>query len=222
MSSPCTQRLDKPFMKIGNKEIVYYSLKAFEKSPLISEVIIVSKVKNITKFKKLIERERFKKIKVIVEGGRTRSLSVRNGLCYVSEDVDLVLVHDCARPFLSEELIKKTVSAAKKHRASLAAVLVKPTIKKTNSKGSFVEATIDRKFLWEAQTPQVFKKELLVKGYDEGRGKKAHFTDDASVVEAIGVKVKIVKSSYTNIKITTPDDLVVADAILKKVIGSRL
>ncbi|NQT95241.1 MAG: 2-C-methyl-D-erythritol 4-phosphate cytidylyltransferase [Candidatus Omnitrophica bacterium] len=215
--SRLSSKVDKPFVKLCEKEIILYCLRSLEDSPLISEVIIASRPKNIPKLKKLVKREGIKKIKAIVKGEKTRALSVRNGLDNVSADTRFVIIHDCARPFLTQGLIKETLKAAKAYGASLAAVAVKPTIKESGTGVSFVKRTIDRRLLWEAQTPQAFKKELLVKAYKRFKGSCAGFTDDTSLVEKMGQRVKIVKGSYNNIKITTPEDLLIAEAILKRV-----
>jgi len=207
---------EKPFIKLSNRELIAYSLKVLDESPVIDEIVIATKQKNIQRLERLTKKEQFEKIRSIVEGGKTRAASVYNGLCSVSEDVDLVVIHDCARPFINKDIIKKTVSEAKRHGAALAAVLVKPTIKRSDKDNKFVKETIDRKALWEAQTPQAFKKETLLKGYAKIKTSKANFTDDVSIVEAIGQRAKIVPSSYSNIKITTEDDLSIAEAIIKK------
>lgn len=210
-------KVDKPFIKIGKFSIIFYVLKALEDSSLISEIIIAARPENIPRFKRLIRKESFTKIKGVVKGGRSRSRSVFNGLSRVSPDVDFVLVHDVARPFITQDLIRRTVNAAKRYGASAACVLVKPTIKEQDPKKPLVKNTLDRRLLWEAQTPQAFRKDFLLGAYQKLGKRAGVFTDDASLVEKIGKKVKIVKGSYDNIKITTPEDLYVAEAIVKRI-----
>ncbi|NQT90914.1 MAG: 2-C-methyl-D-erythritol 4-phosphate cytidylyltransferase [Candidatus Omnitrophica bacterium] len=209
-------KTDKPFIKVAGKEMILYALKALEDSSAISEVIIAASPKNIERTKALLRRKRFGKITHVVKGGKRRSESVSNCLSKVSQDTDLIFIHDAARPFLNEPLIRSTIKAAARHGASVASVLVKPTIKQAGPKGEFVAKTLDRRSLWEAQTPQVFKKDLLLKAYRKAGKALKDFTDDASIVEAYGGKVRIVAGSYNNIKITTPEDLVIAEAMFKR------
>lgn len=209
------QGIDKPFIEIRQKEIIAYALEALEKSAFIYEVILASSIKNINLFKKLIEKNSFKKIKCVVKGGAARSVSVFNSLSKISEECDFVLIHDAVRPFLSERLINSVVIGALDTGAAISAVPVKPTIKKVVSESLLVQSTLDRNVLWEAQTPQVFKKDILLAAFKK-IGKKTDFTDEAGLVEAIGGKVKVIYGDYLNIKITTPEDLVIAEAIVDK------
>lgn len=208
-------RIDKPFIKIGKFPIISYVLKALQSSSSISEIIIAARTKNIARIKRLIRQNHFTKIKEIVKGGPTRSESVFNGLSKVSAEADFILVHDVARPFITPDLIRRTVDAAKRYGASVACVLAKSTIKESDSQALLVKNTLNRRLLWEAQTPQVFRKELLFAAYRKLGKKAIGVTDDTSLIEKIGKKVRIVRGSYNNIKITTPEDLHVAEAILK-------
>lgn len=212
-------KADKPFIKIGGLPIISYVLKALQNSPLISEIIIAVRAKDIPRIKRLIKKRGFTKIRAVVKGGRTRSASVFNGLSRLSPDIDFVLIHDAARPFITQDLIRKTLRAAKRYGASVACVLVKPTIKEADNKRLLVRNTLKRRLLWEAQTPQAFRKDLLLGAYKKAGKAAAVFTDDASLVEKVHKKVKIVKGSYNNIKITTPEDLVIAEAIAKRLKG---
>ncbi|MFH1867857.1 MAG: 2-C-methyl-D-erythritol 4-phosphate cytidylyltransferase, partial [Candidatus Omnitrophota bacterium] len=208
-------KIDKPFMRLRKHEIIYYSLRVLEDSPVVSEIIIAVKDENMPRVKKLIKRECFKKVKNIVRGGRKRAQSVFNALLSVSEDADFVLIHDAARPFITQKIIRDTVNAAKRYGASLSAVNVLPTVKEAGIKGGFVKKTLDRRFLWQAQTPQVIKKDILLSAYKRIGKSFNNFTDEVSLVEAIGGSVKIVKGSYGNIKITKPEDIAIAEALLK-------
>jgi 2-C-methyl-D-erythritol 4-phosphate cytidylyltransferase len=208
-------KIDKLFIKVGGRELIFYALKTLQDCRLISEIIITSSKKNIPAFKEIAKRYHFKKVKEVVEGGRERSESVFNGILKVSDSADTILVHDGARPFVTKELIKKTIDAAKRCGASLSAIPAKPTIKEAKSNSSFVKKTLDRRLLWEAQTPQVFRKDILSEAYRRSAKKLCNFTDDASLVEKINKPVKLVKGDYNNIKITTPDDLITAEAIIK-------
>lgn len=207
--------IDKPFIKLCKKEIICYALKILEDSPVISEIIVAAKGKNISRMKRLIRREGFKKVKDVTAGGKKRSRSVFNALSKVSPDVDYVLVHDSARPFITPELIRETVKAAKRYGVSLSAVKISPTVKEAGIKEGLVKRTLDRRFLWEAQTPQVIKRDILIAAYKKIGKDSGSFTDEASLAEKAGRAVKIVKGNYSNIKITRPQDLVIAEAMLK-------
>ena len=202
----------KALLAICDIPIFVYSLKAFENSTLIDSVLIVAQEKFIDQFNEIIDQYRIKKVKKIVVGGDTRFESVNNGLQKIDDDTDIVLVHDGARPLITADLVDRAIELTKEHNAVIVAVEVKPTIKRVGD-DLFVEETLNRKELWEVQTPQVFKKEILVKAHKQKISDTP--TDDASLVERIGVKVKILKGDYKNIKVTTKEDIIVAEAFLK-------
>jgi 2-C-methyl-D-erythritol 4-phosphate cytidylyltransferase len=156
--------------------------------------------------------ERAKNLGVtVVEGGEERGDSVKHGLKAVSPDMDLVIVHDGARPLITPDIIEKAIGEAQEYGAVVVGVPVKDTVKKVESRTLIVERSLDRDELWQAQTPQIFKYEIITRAY----AKKITATDDAKLVEDLGIKVKMVMGSYENIKITTPEDLIVAEAILR-------
>jgi 2-C-methyl-D-erythritol 4-phosphate cytidylyltransferase len=165
-------------------------------------------------FKKIVKDGRFKKVNVVIPGGETRSDSVSYGLGAVDKDTHVVMVHDAARPLVTEKMIRDSVTAMDTHKAVIVAVPVKATIKKADPKNLFVTETLLRNTLWEVQTPQSFRRSLL------DRAHKAMLccepTDDAMLVEKMGVKVKIVPGDYKNIKITTAEDLALAEILLRK------
>ncbi len=200
----------KPLVKIGKFPAIIYSLGSLSRHADVDEIIIVINAGNQKAITKAVVRYSFKKIKAFVLGGQRRQDSVYNGLKEVSAHADWVLIHDSARPFIDQESIAGVIAAAKKTGAAILGVPVKATIKSIKSKG-MVDRTLDRSNLWEIQTPQVFKKELILKAYK--KYSKRNVTDDASLVEKLGKKVKIVPGSYENIKITTKEDLLFAQAI---------
>jgi 2-C-methyl-D-erythritol 4-phosphate cytidylyltransferase len=153
-----------------------------------------------------------KKVKAVVVGGDTRTRSVRNGLLALGVDADVVMVHDGVRPLVTPEIIAAGIGAVKAAGAAIAAVPVKPTIKVIDPKTRTVAETLDRELLWEVQTPQIFDRKVLEKAYAQDRDGA---TDDATLVERSGVKVSVFMGSYANVKVTTPEDLVVARALLK-------
>lgn len=222
----------KVFANLNKRPLLSYALWTLQSSPFVNDIVLVVQKPLIKSAARLVRRYNITKVKHIIKGGRMRSESVRNGLRYVGRDTSLVLVHDGVRPFASNEVIKKTVAVALKSGAAVSAVPVKATIK-VSKRGSFVNYTPERKNLWEAQTPQVFKKSLLESAYKKADGNKfftplelsktqnkkskslTGFTDDAVLVESIGAKVKIVKGDYSNIKITTVEDIKIAEALLR-------
>ncbi|MDD3375656.1 MAG: 2-C-methyl-D-erythritol 4-phosphate cytidylyltransferase [Candidatus Omnitrophica bacterium] len=203
----------KPLIVLDGKPIFIHCLEAFEACSLIHSIIVVVSSESIEDFKVAIKENGLKKVKAIVPGGSERCDSVQNGLKQVDDDADVVLVHDGARPFVSVDLIERCIKALKENEAAIAAVAVKPTIKLVDAERMIIEKTLDRTKLWDAQTPQAFKKDIIVKAYSHMLQENP--TDDSSLVERMGVKVKIVEGSYDNIKITTPEDLKLAEILVK-------
>jgi len=209
----------KPLFRIGAKPILIYSLLGLSRHPDIKDIIVVANSLNQKKIIAEIKKYRISKIKDVVLGGLRRQDSVVKGLAAIDNHTDFILIHDAARPFIDTKIISLVIKAAKKYGAAVSGVPVRPTIKQAkkinNNTGAvaFVERTLDRKNLWEIQTPQVFKKSLIIEAYKKfGR---LNVTDDASLVEKLKKKVSIVFGSYLNIKITAAEDTVVASEILK-------
>ncbi len=200
----------KAFVVLGKEPILAHTLKAVEASNTIREVVIVVHQSDIPRARLLVKKGKFAKVKDIVAGGKRRMDSVRNGLAALSEDTDFVIVHDGCRPFVDNKMINSVVDAADTFGAAITALPVKPTIKQVE-KGNFVAATLDRSTLVEVQTPQAFRKDILLRAYDKAFSAETveaeEATDDAVLVERMGVKVKVVDGSSDNIKITTPEDL---------------
>ncbi len=214
----------KQYMLLDGKPILWYALNAFEKSDYIHQVILVVGAGEIEFCKKeIVNRFEFTKVNKIVEGGAERYLSVWEGLkCLKSEEGNYVFVHDGARPFVTEEIIKDAYEAVKEHSACVVGMPVKDTIKVANEDG-FAVQTPNRRTLWAVQTPQVFEEVLIYSAYkelvrrlNELQEKGIEITDDAMVVETMtSRKVKLIKGSYENIKITTPEDILIAQSFLK-------
>lgn len=202
-------RTPKPLLKINSHSVIIYCLNTLSRHPYVKDIILVVNAKNLKEIIAKIGQYRIPKISGVVLGGRARQDSVRQGLKVMDRRTDLILIHDGVRPFIDPDTISSLIKEAERYGAAISGVPVKATIKKI--KNVFVEKTLDRDNLWEIQTPQVFKKELILKAYD--RFGNQPVTDDASLVEKLGAKVKIVKGSYFNIKITTPEDLILAEAI---------
>lgn len=203
----------KQFMEIKGKPILWYSLFQFQKSP-VNEVILVTGEEDIEYCKKeIVEKYGFTKVTQIVPGGKERYNSVYNGLQKVTGDI--VLVHDGARPMITGKTIEDTIAAVKEYHACVVGVPVKDTIKKVSERK--VVETPDRTSLWITQTPQGFFTEMLKQSYEKMmREEGVAVTDDAMVVEQYGKQsVYFVEGDYKNIKVTTPEDIVIAEAFLQ-------
>lgn len=203
----------KPMVELLGKPICAHTLEAFERCPQIDSVIVVGHGGQLERLREIVERYRFQKVTKIVAGGEQRHESVANGIAALDRDTQIVVVHDGARPLVSRRLIEEAVKLCGTWDAVVAAVPVKQTVKQVNRRSLCVEQTLDRNGLWEAQTPQVFKKDILMKAHAQNT--QDNPTDDAVMVERLGVKVKIIEGDYTNIKITTREDLIVAEGFLK-------
>jgi 2-C-methyl-D-erythritol 4-phosphate cytidylyltransferase len=208
-------RIQKPYIKLIGKPILARTLIKLSKNKRVKEIILaVAKEKITYAGKKIIDRYNIKNVK-LVAGGRERRDSVYNALKAVSAGIDYILIHDGIRPFITDKLIEALLKAASKCGAAIAGVPVKSTLKIVGKKG-FIEDTPSREMYWEAQTPQVFKRDLIEKAYKIARQKNIKATDDSMLVEKIGIRPKIVMGSYSNIKITTKEDLELAKILLKE------
>ncbi len=201
----------KQFIEIGGKPMLERVLSIFERTKIIDEMILVINQEDVERAKKF----KFAKLKQVVAGGEERQDSVYNGLQVLPEDTEMVAIHDGARPFVTSDIIEKAVKEAEKEGAVVVGVPVKDTIKSVRSGELRVANTLNRKELWAAQTPQVFKKEIILRAYGEGVSKH-QVTDDAMLVEKLGIAPKMVMGSYQNIKITNSEDLKIAEGILGK------
>lgn len=207
--------IKKQFIKLRDKEVLAYTIEAFNKLEEISEIIVVTGEEDIEKVEKeIIQAYRLNKVSKVVAGGKERQDSVHNGLMAVADEMEYVMIHDGARPFISEEVLRRAIDKTIECKATIVAVPVKDTIKMINPETQIVETTPSREMLWSVQTPQSFDKELLKAAYKEANEKGLQVTDDSMIVEAYGKQVAVVLGEYTNIKITTPEDLVVGESIL--------
>jgi 2-C-methyl-D-erythritol 4-phosphate cytidylyltransferase len=206
----------KQFLPLGDKPMLAHTLLAFQRASGIDEIIpILSEEDMESCLRDVIEQYHITKVKTLVVGGRERQDSVANGLKKVEKDASIVLVHDGVRPFVTQEMIKESVEFAKKGECVAVGVPLKDTIKEVDDKG-IVRSTLERSRLWAIQTPQTFPVKILRRAYEESYRNKTCGTDDATLVERTGGKVRVIMGSYENIKITTPEDLLVAEEILKR------
>jgi len=204
----------KQYLTIGDRPILIETLIVFNASPYIDEIILVSPPDDLPLIKKMLKGYSLNKVSKIVEGGKERQDSISNGLDALDPSSSIVLVHDGVRPFISDEIIKELIDTVNQYGAAIVAVPVKDTVKKIWD-AAIIE-TVPRENLWLAQTPQAFRAKIIIDAYANAEEKGLMGTDDASLVEAMGLDVKIVMGSYENIKITTPEDLVFAEAIKKE------
>ena len=209
-------KVQKQFLEIGQKPIVYYSLHCFQESPRIQEIILVTSKEMIPYCEKeIVEKYGFGKVTRIVEGGKERYDSVYAGL-KACKDTDFVFIHDGARPFITVEMVERGYQAVVKTGACVLGMPSKDTVKLADEEG-YIKETPDRKIVWNIQTPQIFSYDLIRGAYESIRKKDmTGVTDDAMVVEQeTGTKILLVEGSYQNIKITTPEDLAIAEAFLR-------
>ena len=202
----------KPLVMLNGKPLLAYSMEVFDKFPLIDGIIIVTHEYHVLDVEDVVRHYNFKKVQRVIIGGETRSASVYKGMEEAGEKADILVIHDGARPLIKPRTVQLAVEQCKLHGAAVVGVRVKPTIKKVDPLNLFVRETLNRAELWEVQTPQVFKREILWKAYAQKWAEDT--TDDASLVERLGVPVKVVEGDYDNIKITTNEDLVLAEAFL--------
>lgn len=207
--------INKQFIKLDGKEIIAYTIEKFYKSEDIDDIVIVIKENEEKYFiENIINKYGFDNIK-LAYGGKERQDSVFNGIKKLNSNCEIVLIHDGARPFVNEDIIKNSIEEAKENNAVVVGVPVKDTIKVVDSDGNIVD-TPNRSLLWSVQTPQSFKYEIITKAYEYAYSNDYYGTDDAMLVEHIGYNVKMIEGSYDNIKITTEEDLHFGIQILNK------
>jgi len=212
-------KIPKPLIKINSRPLIIYSLDMLSRHPNIKDIVVVANRNNLQDIRNKIRHYRINKIKDIVLGGRLRQDSVFKGLKATDTRADMVLIHDGGRPFIDKAMVSSIIRAAEVTGAAIVGVPVKATIKEVYSSQLTVHSpfavrkTLNRANLWEIQTPQVFKRGLILKAYKKFA--KVRVTDDAMLIEKLGVKVSLVLGNYRNIKVTTPEDLILAEAIAK-------
>lgn len=208
-------KVHKQYLIIQNRPVLYYSLKAFEDSAVDEIVLVVGKGEEEFCRKEIVDKYGISKVKAIVEGGKERYHSVFEGLKQTS-DADYVLIHDGARPFVNQKIIRRCMLEVPEYQACVVGMPVKDTIKIADE-GGYAKQTPDRKNVWMIQTPQTFSYALIYEAYEEMlKTEDAAITDDAMVLERTkGKKSKLIEGSYRNIKITTPEDLLIANVYLQ-------
>lgn len=208
-------RTPKQFRLLRGVPILQYAFGVFASLRQVDEIVIACPVADIRRTGRLLALAGCNKILSIVPGGKERQDSVRNGLCAFMSRPDIVLVHDAVRPFVDARIVNAVIESASKHGAAVVGVKVQDTIKVEGKKG-FYSKTMDRSKLWAVQTPQAFSYDILMRAHKRARSSGYLGTDEASLVERLGVPVRIVEGDPMNMKITTPNDLRLAEMWLKE------
>ena len=203
---------NKIFLTVEDKPILAYTLDVFESAKCIDNIILVHREADKKLCEEVIREFGYKKVIAVIQGGSTRQESVRNGLSAVPASSDIVLIHDAARPLVTEEMLAHSIEVAKKHGAAAVGVSPVDTVKRAD--GDDVYETIDRNKLILIQTPQTFQKELLITAHETARKNHQLVTDDCALLELMGKTIKIVPGSKFNIKLTTPEDYAMISAYL--------
>ena len=204
--------IDKVFAPLMGRPLIVWSLAAFKRCDAIERVIVVAAPESVERMSRLIAEWRFAKVAGVVAGGATRQASVLAGV-EAAEDAAVVAIHDAARPLVTAELIAEGIELARRSGAALCAVPARDTVKEVEGDPPVVRATHDRARVWLAQTPQCFERELLLRAHEAAQGAA---TDDAALVEALGHAVSVYEGAAWNVKVTSPEDLVVAEALLRE------
>lgn len=221
MSSPASglKSKSKQFFELQGTPILIHTLRKFDESPLVSEIVVALRSNETAGFQSMIAREKFRKPIRVVEGGEHRQNSVANALRSLkAADDDIVLVHDAVRPFVDQDTITSVVEGVKKYGAAIAGIPAIDTVKQVDrtADGAVVVATVPREKMVLAQTPQGFRFDLIRKAFDEALADEFVGTDEASLIERSGGTVHVVMGSPRNIKITTPADLDLAELYISK------
>jgi len=203
----------KQYLELDGEPILQHTLKTFQNSPSIDSIVLAVPENDIQEIEDQYQ-SKFNKIRHVTAGGKERQDSVYNGFLKLDPDMEIVMVHDAVRPFVSQEIIGEAVDAAKTAGSAIVAIPLSDTLKRADDAGK-VKETIPRDNLWRVQTPQAFRREIFAKAYEKALQDNFYGTDEASLVERLGVEIAIVTGSAFNLKITRPEDLILGQAILK-------
>ncbi|MEW6162456.1 MAG: 2-C-methyl-D-erythritol 4-phosphate cytidylyltransferase [Nitrospirota bacterium] len=204
--------INKPFQDLGGKPLVVWSIETLESVDEIAEIIPVLRKEDMERGVEVFERYKLSKIKRIAPGGKERQDSVYNGLKLVEDKNCIILIHDGVRPLIEKPLIQEVIKELKGFDGVVLGVPIKDTIKE--AKGGIIKKTLRRDSIWAIQTPQVFPYINILTAYERAMKEGFYLTDDAALVEGYGGKIKVIMGSYRNIKITTPEDLIIAECLL--------
>lgn len=205
---------NKVLAPLCGKTVIEWTLESFINSGLVDKIVLVINPDDEEQMREISRHYKDRMDIILTEGGRERQDSVYNGLMALGDSVETVLVHDGARPFADKEIIERSIANARLYGAACAGMPVKETIKIVDQKDIII-STPERKFIWSAQTPQSFKREIIIDAYKRAYEKGMSATDDASIAEAAGYKVVMFEGSYNNIKLTSPEDMLLAELLIK-------
>ncbi|MDH4098700.1 MAG: 2-C-methyl-D-erythritol 4-phosphate cytidylyltransferase [Nitrospira sp.] len=204
----------KQFLALGGEPLVVHSLRVLQASPVIDQIVMAVPQADLDYcLNDLAVRFGFSKITKVVPGGKERQDSVRHALEHVSEETDIVVVHDAVRPFLTEKMVAEVVDAARRVGGAIVALPMRDTVKEVGAEHR-IERTVDRRPLWLAQTPQAFRRDQLLEAHRKAHAEGVHATDDAFLFEWAGYPVMVVEGSGENVKVTRPEDMIIGEAIL--------
>ncbi len=204
--------IDKVFAQLMGRPLLAWTLAAFKRCDEVDEIIIVTAAESLANMQRFVAEWRFTKVTQIVAGGDTRQASVRAGID-AAPDAAIIVVHDAARPLVTPELIASGIALARETGAALCAIPARDTVKEVAGEPPVVSGTLDRERMWLAQTPQVFARALLLEAHQRAT---AIATDDAALIEALGHHVRVYEGAPSNFKVTTPEDLIIAEALLRE------
>jgi len=205
---------DKLMMPLGGKSVLLRTLLAFQNCENVNEIIVVTRLEKVVEVAELCHGNGLYKVRKVICGGATRAESALCGVSEADPKAKLIAIHDGARPFVSSELIAKTTAAANEYKAAAPVVKSVDSLKAID--GSFITATIDREVTVRVQTPQIFSADLIKGALTNAVNKQLPITDDCSAMELMGFKIRTVEGDEDNIKLTTPRDFMIAEAILRQ------
>jgi 2-C-methyl-D-erythritol 4-phosphate cytidylyltransferase len=206
----------KQFLPLAGMPVLVHTLRAFQRSPLIDEIFLVVPDGDIPRVRRdILQEHGLSKVASVFAGGAERQDSVANALRHVREEHGIVLVHDAVRPFVTDGMIRRIVEAATEHGAAAVGLPVRDTVKRVSAAG-VVEKTQDREGLWLTQTPQAFRRQVICAAYEKAAQNGFAGTDDASLVERMGVSVRMIPGDHDNVKLTTPEDMELGAIIIRR------
>lgn len=201
----------KQYLLLLGIPLLVHTLRTFQEAPVIGDIVLVVPAADVDRIQSdIIDAFAMTKIRQVVAGGKERQDSVRNGLAALPADCEIVLIHDAARPFVSPALIEQTVDGAVRDGAVAAGIRVRDTVKQCDGEGRVIE-TLDREQIWMVQTPQAFRRAIIVAAHQKAQEDNFYGTDDAVLVERMGIPVRMIEGIPDNIKITSTEDLVWAE-----------
>lgn len=207
--------IKKQFLELGNMPVIAHTVMKFQTAGIINSICLVAPPDTVEYCKsEVVERYKFTKVAEVVAGGKERQDSVYNGLMRVNPESDIIAVHDGVRPFVTEDIIGEAIITAAKYGAAVAGIPEKDTVKEV-SEELIIGRTLNRRLLWRIQTPQVFRRDIIENAFKMAKDDGYYGTDEASLVERTGCPVRVVRGSDFNIKITTPEELILGEAILE-------